>query len=542
MNPDPLWYKDAVFYEVYLRAFADGNGDGIGDFLGLTGKLDYIQSLGVDCIWLMPFYPSPLVDDGYDIADFFGVHPDYGTVDDMRAMLAAAHERGIRVIADLVMNHTSDQHPWFRDSRAGRSAPLRDYYLWSPTADRFKEARIIFVDSQTSNWQYDPPTREYYFHRFFPQQPDLNYDNPAVQQAMFEIMRHWLDLGLDGFRCDAVPYLFKREGTNCENLPETHAYLQKVRRFIEENYPGRILLAEANQWPADVRPYFGEGDEFNMAFDFPLMPRIFIALKRERRDAIDWVMEKTPEIPETTQWCTFLRNHDELTLEMVTPEEREYLWTEYARDIRMRLNLGIRRRLAPLLDNNLDKILVANSLLLTLVGSPIIYYGDEIGMGDNIWLKDRDGVRTPMQWSDSANGGFSTADKLYEPIIAEEEYGYRRVNVAREEGDRFSLLNSMRRLIAVRKKYRAFGRGSTRMINLGNEHVLAYERCWNDERILVVNNLSAESQPIQLGEYAGGSGWDVLGQREFDFPPAAQLEPFEFLWLLLDEGAEKKVE
>ncbi|MGB8648097.1 MAG: maltose alpha-D-glucosyltransferase [Anaerolineae bacterium] len=536
MNNDPLWYKDAVFYEIHIRAFADGNGDGIGDFIGLTGKLDYIQSLGVDCIWLMPFYPSPLVDDGYDIADYAGVNPDYGTLDDVRAMLEAAHARGIRVIADLVLNHTSDQHRWFQSSRASVQSPLRDYYIWSPTPARFGDARIIFIDTQTSNWQYDPQTQEYFFHRFYPQQPDLNYDNPRVQQAMTEVMRFWLDQGLDGFRCDAVPYLFKREGTNCENLPETHTYLKQVRRFVDEHYPGRILLAEANQWPADVRPYFGDGDEFNLCFHFPLMPRIFYALKAEKRDSILWAMERTPQIPDNAQWCTFLRNHDELTLEMVTAEEREFLWTHYAPQDRMRLNLGIRRRLAPLLDNNVDKILVANSLLLTLAGSPIIYYGDEIGMGDNIGLKDRDGVRTPMQWSDQPNGGFSTADKLFAPAIDDGEYSYRRVNVAREEQDPNSLLSIMRHLMTARKKYRAFGRGATEFVDLKNDHVLAYERKWGDERILVVNNLSGEPQPIHLGAFAAGAGWDILVQREFDFPSRAQLEPYEFLWLLLDEG------
>jgi maltose alpha-D-glucosyltransferase / alpha-amylase len=536
MNTDQLWYKDAVLYEIYVRAFHDGNGDGIGDFPGLTSRLDYLRSLGVDCLWLMPFYPSPLVDDGYDIADYNGVHPDYGTVEDLRVMLEQAHARGMRVIADLVLNHTSEQHAWFRESRSSRDNPKRDFYIWSPTDDKFREARIIFIDSQTSNWQLDPQTNEYFFHRFYPQQPDLNYDNAVIQQAMFDIMKFWLDLGLDGFRCDAVPYLFKREGTNCENLPETHAYLKELRRFVERDYPGRILLAEANQWPQDVRPYFGDGDEMNMAFHFPLMPRIFSALKQEKREPILWVMERTPEIPPNAQWCTFLRNHDELTLEMVTPEERAFLWDHYAPDPRMRLNLGIRRRLAPLLDNDRDKILLANSLLLTMVGSPIIYYGDEIGMGDNIWLQDRDGVRTAMQWSDVPNAGFSTAaaECLYEPVIEEGEFGYARVNVASQEANPGSLLYALRGLIALRKKYRAFGRGAARFVDVGNEHVLAYERAWEDERILVVNNLSASSQPIHLGAYKNSTGWDILNAVEFNFPPRAQLEPHEFLWLLVD--------
>ncbi len=537
MNTDPLWYKDAVFYEIFVRAFCDSNGDGIGDFAGLTSQLDYLQALGVDCIWLMPFYPSPLIDDGYDIADYCGVNPDYGTLEDLRAMLEAAHARGIRVIADLVINHTSEQHPWFRESRTSRDNPKRDYYLWSPTDAKFCEARIIFIDTQTSNWELDPQTNEYFFHRFYPQQPDLNYDNPHIQQAIFDIIKFWLELGLDGFRCDAVPYLFKREGTNCENLPETHAYLKRLRRFIEENYPGRILLAEANQWPAEVREYFGQGDEMNMSFHFPLMPRVFEALKQENREPILWVMERTPEIPENAQWCTFLRNHDELTLEMVTPEERAFLWDHYAPDPRMRLNLGIRRRLAPLLDNHREKILLANSLLLTMIGSPIIYYGDEIGMGDNIWLTDRDGVRTPMQWNDSPNAGFSTAEaaRLYEPVIVEPPFGYARVNVASQVPDSDSLLNFMRGLTALRKKYHAFGRGRTCFVDLGNEHVLAYERQWQDEQILVVNNLAASSQTIHLGAYKDRTGWDILNAREFEFPPRAQLEPFEFLWLLLNE-------
>ncbi|MGE5140036.1 MAG: alpha-amylase family glycosyl hydrolase, partial [Rudaea sp.] len=383
-------------------------------------------------------------------------------------------------------------------------------------------------------WQLDEQTGEYFFHRFYPQQPDLNYDDPRVRQAMLDIMTFWLDMGLDGFRCDAVPYLFKREGTNCENLPETHAYLKQVRRFVDENYPGRILLAEANQWPAEARDYFGDGDEFQMAFHFPLMPRIYIALQEEKRDAVLWVMGKTPPIPETAQWCAFLRNHDELTLEMVTPEERDFLWNSYAPEQRMRLNLGIRRRLAPLLGNNLDKILLANSILLTLAGSPIIYYGDEIGMGDNIRLKDRDGVRTPMQWNDETNAGFTTAEKPFEPVIDAGEFGYRRVNVARQEEDPYSLLNRMRVLIKTRKKYSAFGRGTTEFVDLANDRVLAYERQWEDERILIVNNLSSGPQSVDMRTYQNRGGWDILGAREFTFPPEAELEPYQFLWLLLE--------
>lgn len=535
VNPDPLWYKDAIFYQVYPRAYCDGNGDGIGDFAGLTTKLDYIQALGADCIWLMPFYPSPLVDAGYDIADYYNVHPDLGTLDDLRALLDAAHQRGLRVIADLVLNHTSDQHPWFSASRSSAHSPLRDFYIWNPTPDKFRAARIIFIDTQKSNWEFDPTTNQYYFHRFYPQQPDLNYDNPRVQQAMRDVMKFWLDLGLGGFRCDAVPYLFKREGANCENLPETHAYLKRLRQFVEENYPGRILLAEANQWPQEVRPYFGDGDEFHLAFHFPLMPRIFIALKQGRRDAIVEIAEQTPAIPDNAQWCTFLRNHDELTLEMVTPDEREFLWSNYAPAPRMRLNLGIRRRLAPLLDNDRAKILLANSILLTLIGAPIIYYGDEIGMGDNIWLEDRDGVRTPMQWRDAPNAGFSTAAQLYAPVIDDAVYGYQRVNVASQERAAGSRLQTLRRLIALRKKYRAFGRGATRFVDVGNDRVLAYERVWGDERLLIVGNLAGSSQPLRLSQYHGAAGWDILYQREFAFPAQVQLAPYEFLWLLVND-------
>jgi maltose alpha-D-glucosyltransferase/alpha-amylase len=406
---DTTWYKDAVFYELYVRAFCDGDGDGHGDFKGLIQKLDYLRELGVDCIWLLPVYPSPLLDDGYDVADFYGIHPDYGTRDDFKALLDEAHKRGLRVVADLVLNHTSDQHPWFKEARTSRDSPRRGYYVWSDTDQKYRDARIIFIDSQASNWAYDPQSGQYYWHRFFSHQPDLNYDNPEVQQAMLDVVRFWLDLGVDGFRADAVPYLFEREGTSCENLPETHAYLKRLRAFIEDNYPGRILLSEANQWPEDTRAYFGGGDEFHMAFHFPAMPRIFMALARGDRQPILDILARTPPIPESCQWCNFLRCHDELTLEMVSEEERAFMWDFYAPEPRMRLNLGIRRRLAPLLDNDRRKIELANSILFTMPGSPIIYYGDEIGMGDNIWLEDRDGVRTPMQWSGEENAGFSTA-------------------------------------------------------------------------------------------------------------------------------------
>jgi maltose alpha-D-glucosyltransferase / alpha-amylase len=398
MQNEGLWYKNAVFYEIYVRAFQDSNEDGQGDLPGLTAKLDYLQELGVTCLWLMPVYPSPLLDDGYDIADYYGIHPDYGSLEDFKVFLDAAHSRGMRVITDLVLNHTSDQHPWFQAARTDRNSPYRDYYVWSDTDEKYQDARIIFLDTEKSNWTWDETAGQFFWHRFYSSQPDLNFDNPAVQVEMIDVMKFWLDLGVDGFRADAVPYLYEREGTNCENLPETHQYLKRLRRFMDEHYPGRILLCEANQWPEDVRAYFGDGDEFHMGFHFPLMPRIFMALKKQDKTSIEWILSRTPEIPENCQWCTFLRNHDELTLEMVTEEERQWMWEQYAPLPRMRLNLGIRRRLAPLLDNDRKKIELANSLLFTLTGSPIIYYGDEIGMGDNIWLPDRDGVRTPMQW------------------------------------------------------------------------------------------------------------------------------------------------
>jgi len=535
-----LWYQDAIFYELYPRAFFDSNHDGHGDLRGILEKLDYLRDLGVDCLWLLPIFESPLVDDGYDVSDFYNIQPRFGTLADFKALIEGVHQRGMRIIADLVMNHTSNQHPWFIESRSSRTSPKRDYYLWHPNDQKFRDARIIFIDSQKSNWQFDPLTGEYYFHRFFPEQPDLNYDNPAVQQAMLDIIRYWLDYGLDGFRCDAVPYLFKREGTNCENLPETHAFLKRVRRFIDEHYPGKLLLAEANQPPRETREYFGEGDEFHMGFHFPLMPQIFIALKKQAARPVIDVLRRTPPLPPSAQWGIFLRNHDELTLEMVTPAERDFLWREYAPDPRMRLNLGIRRRLAPLLDNDQRKIELAHSLLLTLPGSPILYYGDEIGMGDNIWLKDRDGVRTPMQWSDAPNAGFSSADPawLYAPVIDDSEYGYRRVNVAAQQRDPHSLLNTLKRMIAVRKAHRAFGRGTCEFLELENPTVLAYIRCFEDETILVVNNLSAFTQTVSLPMtgWSGDHPIDLLTQKEFPsltLPFSLTLAPYAFYWFVL---------
>jgi maltose alpha-D-glucosyltransferase/alpha-amylase len=540
-NTDATWYKDAVFYELYVRAFCDGNGDGHGDFKGLMQKLDYLQELGVDCIWLLPIYPSPLLDDGYDVADFYGIHPDYGTLDDFKAMLDEAHRRGLRVITDLILNHTSDQHPWFQEARISRDSPRRDYYVWSDTDQKYREARIIFVDSQTSNWEFDPQTGQYYWHRFFAHQPDLNYDNPAVQQAMLDVVKFWLDLGVDGFRADAVPYLFQREGTSCENLPETHAYLKRLRAFMDAHYPGRILLSEANQWPEDTRPYFGDGDEFHMAFHFPVMPRIFMALARSDRQPILDILARTPPVPESCQWCTFLRCHDELTLEMVTEEERAFMWDFYAPEPRMRLNLGIRRRLAPLLDNDRRKIELANSILFTLPGSPTIYYGDEVGMGDNIWLEDRDGVRTPMQWSDEKNAGFSTAhpSRLYSPVIDDKVFGYQKVNVRAQRNDPSSLFHTLRRMISTRKKHKSFGRGDCQFLHPDNAAVLAYIRQHDDETIVVVNNLSPalQSVSLELAPFSGSSPRDILSGASLpsiaDKPYVLALDPYQVLWLLL---------
>jgi maltose alpha-D-glucosyltransferase / alpha-amylase len=539
---DDLWYKDAVFYEVHVKAFFDANGDGIGDFRGLTQKLDYLQMLGVDCLWILPMYPSPLRDDGYDIADFYSIHPDYGTIGDFKDFLDEAHRRGLRVIADLVLNHTSDQHPWFQAAQKAKDSPFRDYYVWGDDPERYRDARIIFVDSERSNWTWDPMAKQYYWHRFFSHQPDLNYDNPRVREAMFDVMAFWLEKGLDGFRCDAIPYLFEREGTNCENLPETHEFCKSLRRRLDETYPGRILLAEANQWPVDVRPYFGDGDEFHMAFHFPLMPRIFMAVKSEDRRPITDIFTHTPPIPENNQWCFFLRNHDELTLEMCTAEEREYMYYAYAPDRQAKLNIGIRRRLAPLLDRDRRKIELLTSILFTMPGSPIIYYGDEIGMGDNIYLGDRHGVRTPMQWSGDENAGFSRADpaRLYSPVIRDPVYGYQRVNVEAQLRPPASLLNTMRRLIATRKRYRGLGRGRIEFLRPSNHRILAYLREHEGERLLLVHNLAASAQPVQLDlrRFAGQVPVEVLGGARFPAlgtePYALSLGPYGYYWFHLD--------
>ena len=528
---DPLWYKDAIFYELYLRAFADGNGDGIGDFEGLATKLDHIQELGATCIWLLPMYPSPLRDDGYDVADYYGIHPDLGTLDDFKRFVDQAHQRGLHVIVDLVLNHTSDQHPWFQSARQSRDAPYRDYYVWSDTDAKYAETRIIFCDVEPSNWTYDEQAGQYYWHRFFYHQPDLNWDNPRVRKEMFRVVAYWLDMGIDGFRADAVPYLIEREGTDCENLPETHAILQDLRRMMDEQYPGRILLAEANQWPEDVRPYFGDGDEFHMGFHFPVMPRLFMALKRQDAACIYDIMRRTPPIPDTCQWCVFLRNHDELTLEMVTEQERQYMWNEYAPEPRMRLNLGIRRRLAPLLDNDRRKIELMNSLLLTLPGSPIIYYGDEIGMGDNIWLDDRNGVRTPMQWTAGPNAGFSDAppDRLYAPPIQDPVHGCQQVNVAAQHDDPGSLLHFMQRLIALRQQHPCFGRGSFELVEAADQAVLAYRRAYEDETIWVLHNLSDREAAFDLPV----AGTDLIAERHYT-AGVVTLRPYQYTWIKPD--------
>jgi len=546
---DPLWYKDAVIYELHVKAFFDGNNDGIGDFPGLLQKLDYLQDLGVTCLWLLPFFPSPLRDDGYDISDYLSVHPSYGTMDDFKNFLQAAHDRGLQVMVELVVNHTSDQHPWFQAARmAPAGSPQRDYYVWSDSDQRYKDARIIFTDTEKSNWTWDPVAKAYYWHRFFSHQPDLNYDNPAVVQEVIRVMRFWLDMGVDGLRLDAIPYLVERDGTNCENLPETHAVLKQIRSAMDDGYEDRMILAEANQWPSDVRPYFGDGDECHMAFHFPLMPRMFMALRLEDRLPIVEIMGQTPDIPQTCQWGLFLRNHDELTLEMVNDEERDYMYLAYSADPRMRINIGIRRRLAPLMDNNLRRIELMNSLLFSFPGTPILYYGDEIGMGDNIYLGDRNGVRTPMQWSADRNGGFSrvTPAKLFSPVIMDAVYGYEAVNVEAQVGEASSLLNWMRNMIALRKLFRVFGRGTIEFLHPVNRKILAYLRRGGDsEIVLCVANLSRFAQPVELNLEAlqGMRPVEMLGYVEFPIiradPYPLTLSPYGFLWFELQHTPEQ---
>jgi maltose alpha-D-glucosyltransferase/alpha-amylase len=538
---DSLWYKDAVFYELHVKAYADANGDGIGDFPGLIGRLDHLQSLGVDCIWLLPMYPSPFRDDGYDISDYCAVHPNYGTLDDFRAFLEAAHARGLKVMTELVLNHTSDQHPWFKESRSSPDNPKRDYYVWSDTDDRYRGVRIIFRDTEMSNWAWDPVSKAYYWHRFFSHQPDLNFDNPEVREEIWRVMRFWLELGVDGFRVDAVPYLVEREGTSCENLPETHGVLRDLRRRMDAEFPGRVLLAEANMWPEDVRPYFGDGDEFHMAFHFPLMPRMFMALRLEDRKPLVEIIERTPSVPADCQWGLFLRNHDELTLEMVTDAERDYMYGEYARDTVARLNLGIRRRLAPLLDGDRRRIELMNSMLLSLPGSPFVYYGDEIGMGDNVYLGDRNGVRTPMQWTGGWNGGFSSADpeRLYQPLISNPVYGYQVVNVESQRRQDSSLFNWTRRILQVRRSTRVFSRGSIEFLRPANHRVLAYVRSLDGEKVLVVNNLSSTAQAVELDlrALAGAIPIEMFGRSLFprihERPYVMTLGPYNFFWFRL---------
>ncbi|HEX9188329.1 MAG TPA: maltose alpha-D-glucosyltransferase [Vicinamibacteria bacterium] len=538
---DDHWYKDAVFYELHVKAYSDANGDGMGDFAGLVTRLDHLKALGVDCVWLLPMYPSPFRDDGYDISDYSAVHPQYGTLDDFRAFLSAAHERRLRVITELVINHTSDQHPWFKEARSSPDSPKRGYYVWSETDDRYRGVRIIFRDTEMSNWAWDPVSKAYYWHRFFAHQPDLNYDNPAVLEEMWRVMRFWLDMGVDGFRVDAVPYLFEREGTSCENLPETHGVVRELRRRMDAEFPGRMLLAEANMWPEDVRPYFGEGDEFHMAFHFPIMPRMFMALRLEDRKPLVEIIERTPEIPASCQWGLFLRNHDELTLEMVTDAERDYMYEEYARDPVARINLGIRRRLAPLLEGDRRRIELMNALLLSLPGSPVLYYGDEIGMGDNVYLGDRNGVRTPMQWTGGWNGGFSTADpeRLYQPLISNPVYGYQAVNVESQRRQQNSLLSWTRRILEVRRSTRVFGRGTIEFLRPANHRVLAYVRSLDSEKVLVVNNLSGSAQAVELDlpALAGAIPIEMFGRSLFprlrERPYVMTLGPYDFFWFKL---------
>jgi maltose alpha-D-glucosyltransferase/alpha-amylase len=549
------WFKSAVFYEVLVRSFRDSDGDGIGDFKGLTEKLDYLNWLGVDCLWVPPFFTSPLRDGGYDVADYTGVLPEVGTIDDFHEFLDEAHKRGIRVIIDFVMNHTSDQHHWFQESRSDPDGPYGDFYVWSDHDELYSEARIIFVDTESSNWTWDPVRQQYFWHRFYSHQPDLNFDNPKVHDAMLDALSFWLDMGIDGFRLDAVPYLYERPGTNGENLKETHEFLRKVRRYVDDNYPGRVLLAEANQWPADVVDYFGGahdtetgawvGDECHMCFHFPVMPRIFMSVRRESRFPISEIMEQTPDIPDGCQWGIFLRNHDELTLEMVTDEDRDYMWGEYAKDPRMKANIGIRRRLAPLLDNDTNQMELFSALLLSLPGSPVLYYGDEIGMGDNIWLGDRDGVRTPMQWTADRNAGFSSATpgKLNLPVIQDPVFGYQRVNVETELENSSSLLHWTRRMIHVRKNHLAFSLGTFTDLGGSNPSVLSYVRQHEDDTVLCVNNLSRYPQAVELDlrrweglipvELLGGSRFPQIGELPF----LLTLSGYGFYWFRLPPTA-----
>jgi maltose alpha-D-glucosyltransferase/alpha-amylase len=544
---DPDWYKRAVFYEVLIRGFQDANGDGTGDIRGLTSRLDYLQWLGIDCVWLLPIYQSPLRDGGYDIADYLEILPEYGNIADFVELIEQAHKRGIRIIADLVMNHTSDAHPWFQASRSEPDGPFGDFYVWADNPEKYADARIIFVDTETSNWTFDPVRGQYFWHRFFSHQPDLNFENPKVQDAMIEVLKFWLDLGIDGFRLDAVPYLYEREGTNCENLKETHEYLKRVRAEVDANYPDRVLLAEANQWPADVVQYFGDeetgGNECHMAFHFPLMPRIYMAVRREQRYPISEILAQTPKIPESCQWGIFLRNHDELTLEMVTDEERDYMYKEYAKDPRMKLNLGIRRRLAPLLDNGRDEIELLTAIMFSLPGSPILYYGDEIAMGDNVYLGDRDGVRTPMQWTGDRNGGFSRADfaQLYAPPLMDPVYGFQAVNVEAQLRTATSLLRWLHRFIAMRKEHPVFGFGTYEPIEPSNPRIFSHIRTFEDDIVLCVHNVARTAQAVELdlSAYEGRYPVELFGHSRFprigQLPYLLTLGPRGFFWFQLVE-------
>jgi maltose alpha-D-glucosyltransferase/alpha-amylase len=541
LQKDNLWYKDAVIYQLHVRTFYDSNADGIGDFAGLTQRLHYLQELGITAIWLLPFYPSPLRDDGYDIADYTSVHASYGSLEDFKTFLTAAHSLGIRIIIEMVLNHTSDQHPWFKEARSSRENPKRDWYVWSETDTRYQGVPIVFVDTETSNWAWDPISKSYYWHRFFSHQPDLNFDNPAVFEAVWEVMKFWLNLGVDGFRLDAVAYLVEREGTLCESLPETHAIIRELRKRLDLAYPGTMLLAEANQWPADVRAYFGDGDEFHAAFHFPLMPRMFMAVRLEDRKPIIEILEQTPEIPDSCQWFIFLRNHDELTLEMVTDVERDYMYDEYAVDRTMRINRGIRRRLAPMMNNDRRRIELLNGLLMSMPGTPIVYYGDEIGMGDNIYLGDRNGVRTPMQWNSGSNAGFSLADpeRLYAPVISNAVYGYQAVNVDSQTRSEHSLLRWMKTLLQVRNAFQVFSRGTIQFLNPSNHRVLAYMRQFGQETVLVVNNLSSSAQAVELDvqRYKGCIPIEMFGRNLFprfgNVPYLLTLGPYQFYWFQL---------
>jgi maltose alpha-D-glucosyltransferase / alpha-amylase len=546
---DSLWYKDAIIYQLHVKSFRDSNADGFGDFRGLIEKLDYIQQLGANTVWLLPFYPSPLKDDGYDIAGYEEIHSSYGSIEDFKAFMEAAHSRGIRVLTELVINHTSDQHPWFQRARsAPKDSPYRNWYVWSDDPNRYSGAGIIFTDTEKSNWAWDPEAKQFYWHRFFSHQPDLNFDNPDVLEAVMNVMRFWLRLGVDGMRLDAIPYLVEREGTDCQGLPETHEILRRLRKTLDVEFPGRVFIAEANQWPSEVRQYFGNSDECHMAFHFPVMPRMFMALRREDRTPIVDIMRQTPEIPNDCQWAVFLRNHDELTLEMVTDEERDYMYREYARDPRMRVNVGIRRRLSPLMESGRRQIELMNALLMSMPGTPIIYYGDELGMGDNIYLGDRNGVRTPMQWSADRNAGFSEADTaaLFAPLIVDAPYGYHTVNVAAQERLPTSLLRWMRRLISVRQEFKAFGRGTWEPLDAANRKVLVFLRRYNDETILCVNNLSRFAQYVELDLQALNGLVPLELWSKYTFPPIGQLPylltmgPHNFFWFRMLRGDQAK--